>query len=75
MLQQTRVEAVKPYFERFLEALPDISALAAVEDDRLMKLWEGLDITIGPQYSRSMRSRWLSSMAVSFRNHMKKSMH
>ena len=42
MLQQTRVEAVKPYFERFLEALPDISALAAVEDDRLMKLWEGL---------------------------------
>jgi A/G-specific adenine glycosylase len=42
MLQQTRVEAVKPYFERFLEALPDIGALAAVEDDQLMKLWQGL---------------------------------
>ncbi len=42
MLQQTRVEAVKPYFERFMEALPDVHALAAVEDDRLMKLWEGL---------------------------------
>ena len=42
MLQQTRVEAVKPYFERFLEVLPDVASLASVEDDRLMKLWEGL---------------------------------
>ena len=42
MLQQTRVEAVKPYFERFMEALPDVRALAEAEDDRLMKLWEGL---------------------------------
>jgi A/G-specific adenine glycosylase len=42
MLQQTRVEAVKPYFERFLQALPDVAALAEVEDDRLMKLWQGL---------------------------------
>ena len=42
MLQQTRVEAVKPYYFRFMEALPDIKALAQVEDDRLMKLWEGL---------------------------------
>ena len=42
MLQQTRVEAVKPYFERFMQELPDIAALAQVEDDKLMKLWEGL---------------------------------
>ncbi len=42
MLQQTRVEAVKPYFERFMEELPDISALAACEEERLLKLWEGL---------------------------------
>ena len=42
MLQQTRVEAVKPYFERFMEELPDIRALAACPDDRLFKLWEGL---------------------------------
>ncbi|MBR1741222.1 MAG: A/G-specific adenine glycosylase [Lachnospiraceae bacterium] len=42
MLQQTRVEAVKDYYQRFLEALPDIFALAAVEDDVLMKLWQGL---------------------------------
>lgn len=42
MLQQTRVEAVKPYFERFLKELPDVSALAQVEEDKLLKLWEGL---------------------------------
>ena len=42
MLQQTRIEAVIPYYARFLEALPDIAALAAVEEDRLLKLWEGL---------------------------------
>ncbi|MBQ1281729.1 MAG: A/G-specific adenine glycosylase [Oscillospiraceae bacterium] len=42
MLQQTRVEAVKGYYARFLAALPDIAALAACEDDRLNKLWEGL---------------------------------
>ena len=42
MLQQTRVEAVKPYYVRFLSALPDIEALSRVEDDALYKLWEGL---------------------------------
>lgn len=42
MLQQTRVEAVKPYFERFLNALPDIASLSVVSDEQLMKLWEGL---------------------------------
>lgn len=42
MLQQTRVEAVKPFYARFTEALPDVGALAACETDRLLKLWEGL---------------------------------
>lgn len=42
MLQQTRVEAVKPYFARFMEHLPDVESLAAVEEDALLKLWEGL---------------------------------
>lgn len=42
MLQQTRVEAVKPYYERFLRELPDVEALASVPEDRLLKLWEGL---------------------------------
>lgn len=42
MLQQTRVEAVKPYYDRFLQYLPDIESLAAVEEEQLLKLWEGL---------------------------------
>ena len=42
MLQQTRVEAVKPYFERFMKALPDISTLAEAPEEELLKLWEGL---------------------------------
>lgn len=42
MLQQTRVEAVKPYYERFLEAFPNVAALAEAEEDKLLKMWEGL---------------------------------
>lgn len=42
MLQQTKIEAVKAYYARFLKELPDIHALAHVEDEKLMKLWEGL---------------------------------
>lgn len=42
MLQQTRVEAVKSYYTRFIDALPNVSALAEVEDAVLLKLWEGL---------------------------------
>jgi A/G-specific adenine glycosylase len=42
MLQQTRVEAVLPRYEAFLEALPTLHALAAVPDEKLHKLWEGL---------------------------------
>ena len=42
MLQQTRVAAAVPYYERFVQELPDIPALAACEKERLLKLWEGL---------------------------------
>lgn len=42
MLQQTRVEAVKPYFERFTKELPDVRDLAECEEEKLLKLWEGL---------------------------------
>ena len=42
MLQQTRVEAVKGYYARFLDALPTIMALADADDELLHKLWEGL---------------------------------
>lgn len=42
MLQQTRVEAVKPYYDRFMAALPDIARLAQAKEEELLKLWEGL---------------------------------
>ena len=42
MLQQTRVAAVLPYFQRFMEAFPTVEALAQADTERLMKLWEGL---------------------------------
>lgn len=42
MLQQTRVEAVIPYYERFLHAFPTVADLAKAKEDRVLKLWEGL---------------------------------
>ncbi len=42
MLQQTRVEAVKPYFERFIQALPTVKDVAECPEEYLLKLWEGL---------------------------------
>lgn len=42
MLQQTRAETVKPYFQRFLSALPTVEALAGADEFALLKLWEGL---------------------------------
>lgn len=42
MLQQTRVEAVKGYYARFLAQLPDVASLAGASEDTCLKLWEGL---------------------------------
>jgi len=42
MLQQTRIEAVIPYYQRFLAEIPDVRALAEIPEERLLKLWEGL---------------------------------
>lgn len=42
MLQQTRVETVLPYFERFLASFPDLTSLAAAELEEVLRLWEGL---------------------------------
>ena len=42
MLQQTRVEAVLDYFQRFMAALPTVQALADTDEQTLLKLWEGL---------------------------------
>src|SRR5208337_276476 len=42
MLQQTQVETVKPYFLRFLAALPTVRALAQADEQQVLRLWEGL---------------------------------
>lgn len=42
MLQQTRIEAVKGYYARFLQEIPDVRTLAEIPEERLLKLWEGL---------------------------------
>ncbi|MCE5235061.1 MAG: A/G-specific adenine glycosylase [Clostridiaceae bacterium] len=60
MLQQTRVEAVKAYFERFLTRCPDIFSLAAGGDEALMKLWEGLGY-----YARARRLKETAKLIVS----------
>ena len=60
MLQQTRVEAVRGYYTRFLEALPDVAALAAVSDERLLKLWEGLGY-----YSRARNLKKAANVIMS----------
>ena len=59
MLQQTRVAAVIPYYERWMETLPDVAALAAVEEGALMKLWEGLGY-----YSRARNLQKAAQMIV-----------
>ncbi len=61
MLQQTRIEAVISYYERFLRELPTVEALAAVPDDKLMKLWEGLGY-----YSRARNLKKAAETLVSF---------
>ncbi len=52
MLQQTRIEAARGYFERFTAALPDVYALAAADEETVLKLWEGLGY-----YSRARNLR------------------
>lgn len=70
MLQQTRIEAVKKYYERFLMQLPTIEDLAKVKEEELLKLWEGLGyynrarnlkkaaIMIVEKYNGEMPKKW-----------------
>ncbi len=60
MLQQTRIEAVKKYYIRFITALPDIRSLSEVDDDTLLKLWEGLGY-----YSRARNLKKAALMITS----------
>ena len=71
MLQQTRVEAVKPYFQRFITELPDVKSLAECPEDRYLKLWEGSAIITGCAISMQQRFRsWKYTMEL-FRNLMR----
>ena len=42
MLQQTRIEAVKNYYQRFMSRLPTVRDLSEISEEELLKLWEGL---------------------------------
>lgn len=61
MLQQTRVEAVKEYYLRFMKELPTVQALAACEEEKLLKLWEGLGY-----YSRARNLQKAAKIIVAF---------
>ena len=61
MLQQTRVEAVKEYYARFMKELPDVFALAECEEEKLLKLWEGLGY-----YSRARNLHKAAKQIVAF---------
>ena len=60
MLQQTRIEAVKPYYQRFLTAFPTIESLAKAEEETVLKLWEGLGY-----YSRARNLQKAAKLIVS----------
>ena len=68
MLQQTRVEAVKGYYERFLQALPTLEDLAKVKEDELLKLWEGLGY-----YSRAKNLKKCAELLI--QNNLKELPH
>jgi A/G-specific adenine glycosylase len=59
MLQQTQVETVKPYYERFLEKFPTVRKLAAASLDDLLKAWEGLGY-----YARARHLRRAAQLMV-----------
>ncbi len=60
MLQQTRVEAVREYYLRFMKELPTVEALADCEEEKLLKLWEGLGY-----YSRARNLQKAAKILVS----------
>ena len=60
MLQQTRIEAVKKYYDNFMRELPDLQSLSVIPEEKLLKLWEGLGY-----YSRARNLQKAAKMIVS----------
>ena len=61
MLQQTRVEAVKPYYAAFLQEFPTLASLAQADEDKLLKRWQGLGY-----YSRARNMKKAAEQCVEF---------
>ncbi len=59
MLQQTRIEAVKKYYEKFMKELPDVESLSLISEEKLLKLWEGLGY-----YSRAKNLKKAAEMIM-----------
>ncbi len=69
MLQQTRVEAVKPYYERFLAEFPDLRALAEAPIERVLKLWKDWVTTVEPEIYIKRQTKSYRSIPASFHAH------
>ena len=67
MLQQTRVEAVKPFYERFMRELPNVAALAVCPEEKLLKLWEGLGYYNRVRNMQKAAQKIMKCMTVYFR--------
>lgn len=59
MLQQTQVATVLPYFERWMQALPDFEALAQASQEQVLKLWEGLGYYRRARYLHALAQQWI----------------
>lgn len=70
MLQQTRVDTVIPYYERFLHHLPTISDLAQAPEEVILKLWEGLGYYSRVRNMQRQRSKWSKILMGNFRPRM-----
>lgn len=67
MLQQTRVETVRGYYERFLARFPDVAALAAADEADVLKLWEGLGTIRARGICIRRRGRWCATSGAKCR--------
>jgi len=72
MLQQTRVTTAIAYWQRWMQALPDVRAFARASPAQARKLWEGLGITRGCATRTRRRASWWRSMAANSQEHSRR---